>query len=138
MHEMDQSSRRWIDEMAARYSAISAGAQVELLAVWLHNLTVVARGFYPPPGEDPDAGTALRLIALNEVNHQITNGLMRLAGNRHRYPDDEFLSRVFGQAARGECARDTAWAFEQALRDVDRSDNPDAAPPSVCSTDHNA
>jgi hypothetical protein len=128
MHEIDQSSRRCTDEMAARYSAISAGAQVELLAVWLHNLSVVARGFYPPLGEAPGIETASRLVALNEVSHQITNGLMRLAGNRDRYPDNEFLSLVFGRAAHGGCARDTAWAFEQALRAVDASNRPDAPP----------
>jgi hypothetical protein len=84
------------DEAVAAYSALPASEQLRVLADYVHDLTVIARGTYIPQTEDIADPRRLRL--LNEVQHRVTGHMRHLiSGNIKRYPDDVIVRFVLAE-----------------------------------------
>ena len=104
-----------MDEVTLRqqFLALSATEQVYLLAWWSHNLTVAARAEYVPDGPTDPTNSVRRLIAFNELQHQLSAQLGHLLDDSTRYPDDVFITGVLERAQRGQCLPEVVWAFQQ-------------------------
>jgi hypothetical protein len=83
-----------LDQLTARYSALTERQRVVFLSQLASELTVAARGTYVA---DTDAvADPPRLRELNEFQHRVTGHLRDvLTGNRTRRPDDVFCALVF-------------------------------------------
>ena len=82
-------------EFDVLYRGLSPTRQARLLASLGHDLTVVARSYYGPEGREAPSHI---LIALNELQHQVTAQIGHLIGNEDRYPDDVFIQILFEHA----------------------------------------
>lgn len=79
-----------IEGAIAAYSCLTLDQQVQVLAAYAHDLTVIARGTYVPGTED--IADPRRLRMLNEVQHRVTGHLRHLLlGDSNRYPDDTIV-----------------------------------------------
>ena len=82
-------------EFDVLYHQLSPTLQARLLASLSHDLTIVARSYDGPEGREALSGI---LVALNELQHQITAQIGHLIGNEERYPDDVFVEILFEHA----------------------------------------
>ena len=88
---------------------------MSILAGLAHNLTVVARSFYSdsPQGQVVPSDV---MIALNELQHQISGQLRHLADeDEKRYPDDVFVNILFERAANPKLEKDFLRYFERVI-----------------------
>src|SRR5437868_2340044 len=71
-----------------------------VLTLWAHNLTTFARAAYPDLL--PEARSAAKLRAFNELQHTLTGQLMHLAtDNRDRPAEDALLEVLLEKAQLG-------------------------------------
>jgi hypothetical protein len=112
---MEEGTTPWAERVLQQFAALNEPTQARLLVQWLHNLTVVARGYYPPVGDTPAPEVATVLMAFNEVQHSIINHLRRLLHADDVYPPTEFFSLVLGRADELGCASDVAQALGWAI-----------------------
>jgi len=81
-----------------------------------HELTVFARGAYPEQGQNNGESTN-KLMAFNEMEHNITSQLAHmLAKNEKRYPDEVFADILFEKAQTANCESDLVVAFDFAFK----------------------
>jgi hypothetical protein len=98
-------------ELRDAYCKSSSKAQLSLLSGLAHEMTIVGRSFYSD-GPAPSDG----MIALNELQHQITGQLRHLvAEDGERYPDDVFVNILFELVAKTELEKDFPRSFERVL-----------------------
>jgi hypothetical protein len=120
---MEDAMAHWISSVQPRFFALSPVQQTSVLALWALDLTIVARGHYPPLNGQPSGAHASKLIALNEVQHRIIGHLSRVVERcDERYPDDVFLEIVLNLANGRHCAAEVAAALDRALRIVGLKD----------------
>jgi hypothetical protein len=80
-----------LSEATRRLSALSAEAQLRLLASFGHNLTVAARDTYE--FQAPGVREPMRLRQINEIQHRVLAHILALSkSNQFRYPDDVLIS----------------------------------------------
>jgi hypothetical protein len=85
------------------------------LAGLAHEMTVVGRSFYSdsPQGQVVPSDV---MIALNELQHQITGQQWHLADeDEERYPDDVFVNILFDRAANPRVEKDFLRSFERVV-----------------------
>ena len=103
------------DEIREVYRKSSPRVQLSILAGLAHELTVVARVFYSdsPQGQVVPSDV---MIALNELQHQITGQQWHLANkDKERYPEDVFVSILFERSAHPKLENYFLGAFDRVI-----------------------
>jgi hypothetical protein len=89
------------EDIKAQYAKAAPNEQLVILAGLAHEVTIIGRAYYTngPDGQDAPGPT---MIALNELQHQISGQMSHLARNNAlRYPDDVFVNILFERAQYG-------------------------------------
>ncbi len=103
-------------EATRRLSALSAEAQLRLLASFGHNLTVAARDTYE--FQAPGVREPMRLRQINEIQHRVLAHILALSkSNQFRYPDDVLIS-IMLEHDDGHLRAQALWAYEDALKRI--------------------
>lgn len=104
----------------SEFQALEPQDRARFLAFLSHNLTVAARATTYPSVE-PDVPHVERLIAYNEMQHQVSSAISKeVTGKYGRdYSDAAWVfASVFQWASRIECEPDVLWAFQRSLQTV--------------------
>jgi hypothetical protein len=104
-----------LDDLIARYPALSAAEQISFLSHLAANLTVFARGTYEV--QTVNVADPPRLRGFNEFQHRVSFHLSHMIdGHNDRYPDD-VLARMIAEYARElGCEQAVANVFERSCR----------------------
>ena len=82
------------DEAKHRFKNLHHEGQLRVLAIFGHNLTMVARDTYEV--QAPGVRAPERLRAINEIQHRVFGHIRALTtADSRRYPDDVLLSIFF-------------------------------------------
>ena len=103
------------EKLRETYCMSPPRVQLSILAGLAHEMTIVGRSFYldSPQGQRVPSEV---MIALNELQHQITGQQRHLADeDLERYPDDVFISILFDRAATLKLERELLRSFERVV-----------------------
>jgi len=114
-----------MDEFVRRYTLLDSDERVVLLALAIHYMGVVARGYFPTePEPPPDAHAQIvaPLMACSEVVHRAVSELLDQKLRRGHYEPYVFASRLSTAAGVGEgVSKGLEWALAEAFKDYDSS-----------------
>jgi hypothetical protein len=85
-----------------------------LLAVWIRNVCVSARGSYTAAGVEPTT-CASRLSCINELVLVMSTQLQSLGSEQLAYPVDALLTVLKEKAERNGCLGDLEWGAQRAI-----------------------
>jgi hypothetical protein len=102
------------EDVKRRFTKLAPEAQLRVLAMVGHHLTIAARDAYE--FQAPGVRAPQRLRDINEIQHRVYAHILALAAeDKRRYPDDDLLSIIFefgDEHVRAQSLR----AFEDALQ----------------------
>ena len=102
------------DEAKHRFKNLRQEEQLRVLAMFGHNLTIVARDMYESQALGVRAPERLR--AINEIQHRVFGHIRALtAADADRYPDEVLLS-IFFELGDEQLQLETLWAMGDALQ----------------------
>ena len=82
------------DEATLRFKTLHAEGQLRVLAIFGHELTIVARDAYE--GQASGVRAPERLRAINEIQHRVFGHIRAMTtADASRYPDEVLLSILF-------------------------------------------
>lgn len=102
-------------DIKAHYEKAEPNEQLAILAGLAHEVTTIGRAYYTdgPGGQDAPGPT---MIALNELQRQISGQMRHLARNNEaRYPDDVLLNILFERAQYGNLEGEFLRGFERVI-----------------------
>jgi hypothetical protein len=98
-----------------KFATLSDQKKIVLLAYLAHDLTVCVRGIFLDQSGDE---LLKSLRAFNELQHQISAHIGRLADGSEKYPDDVFTNILDEIATAGGIKSQFEWSAANAMRTV--------------------
>jgi hypothetical protein len=103
------------------FNELAAGNQARLLALFLHELSVEARGTYGANPDQVNDGARLRFV--NEIVTRLTRFIEQVLGDDHtRPPDDVIFRMLLSPRADKSAERLILNAYRRAIQGFDRND----------------
>jgi hypothetical protein len=103
------------------FTELSAANQARLLALFLHELSVEARGTYGANPDQVNDGARLRFV--NEMVMRLTRFIEQVLGDDHTRPQEEVVLRMLlSPRADKSAERLIINAYRRAIQGFDRND----------------